>query len=283
MIRCASALLFSFIGTAQADSRPKIYWYVNHSPPSMIIDGPRRGQGFVDRALGIIQRNMTEYQHIERKASFARTLADIKNDRSGITCFPALLRKPSREAHMAFSQMSVMHPSNHVTVAKQTAIQHRLPSEIDLSELLKNPALVLGMEQARLYGDVIDEAIRSHAVNTKTVKRSSDSIVGLYKMLSNGRFDYVIGYPFEAHYSLMQIGAQEKFRSIPITGVERYTMGAVGCNKSEQGMRAIAAIDRVLTAQKPRESYRKALSSWLDPALINAEFLQFYNSRFLSE
>ena len=214
------------------------------------------------------------------EASFSQTLFQLKA--GDPICYPALVKTPERETFIAFSQMSVMHPSNYVTLSDELVKTLNLRREVDLRELLDNEQLVLGLESGRSYGTQIDRTIRIHGVNTTMTFKAGKSLVALYQMLTRSRVDYLIGYPFEAYFALDTLEQSAAFRSYPILGTPQFTMGAVGCANTPWGQAVISRINGVLDNIKATPAYREALTSWLEDFVVNERFAHYYLETFLN-
>lgn len=257
-----------------------INWHVSHKPPSMFLHGPHQNNGFIDKILSLIEAQLTHYQHQRVQASFSRTIRDLKAQDQ--VCYPALVRNKAREKYIAFSQMSVMHPSNYVTLPMALVQKMQIRKKADLRELLDDNALVLGLESGRSYGRQIDSTIRIHGVNTTMTFKAGKSLVDLYRMLTRQRVDYLIGYPFEAYFALETLEKSDIFRSFPILGTPQFTMGAVGCTNTPWGREVIAQVNQALDGLKPTPDYQQALTSWLQDFVVNERFAHYYQNTFLN-
>lgn len=263
--------------TAQSDT---INWYVNHAPPSSFTHGDFKGKGFIDQALALIQQELPEYGHHIVSSDIATATA--KWQAGELLCFPAMVKTQAREAFVHFSQMSVVHPSNYIAMSPELAKSQGQIREADLQALLSNDDIYLGVRSGFAFGPQIDDLIKKYGINSIMIFKEEQSLEAMYQLLANNRIDYLIGYPFESYFVTSRLAMKDKVINLPIKGVTKFTMGAVGCTKNAWGKKVITRIDQALTKLKSQKAYQQALTSWLDNYIDQEEFDRFYQTEFLS-
>lgn len=281
-IFCVVLACFCFISKAdtiaKADTIP---WYVSHAPPSVFTDGELKGQGFIDRALALIQQELPQYQHKIISSDIATATSHWQQGKQ--LCFPALVKTQKRESFVYYTQMSVMHPSNYIAMSPQLAEQKGQATQADLQALLEDGDIYLGVRAGFAFGPVIDELIAKHGLNSTMIFQEEQSLRDLYQLLATNRIDYLIGYPFESAYVLSQLNMQKMVVNLPIKGVPAFSMGAVGCTKNAWGKKVTTDIDFALGRLKRQSRYREALASWLEDVVDQHAFDRFYQEHFLNQ
>jgi uncharacterized protein (TIGR02285 family) len=278
ILQCFCVVLTCFSCMSKADT---IHWHVSHAPPSSFTHGQYKSQGFIDRALLLIQNELPEYKHVLVSSDIAQATALLQHGEQ--LCFPAMVKNEQRKSFVHFSQMSVMHPSNYVAMSPELAQKQKQSSEADLKALLSNDDIYLGVRDGFAFGQVIDALIQQYGLDSTMIFKEEQSLLDLYQLLATNRIDYLIGYPFESAFVLSQLNLEGRVINLPIKGVPKFTMGAVGCTKNAWGSDTIEAIDRALNKLKPTEDYRLALSSWLDKSVSQDDFNTFYHNDFLRQ
>ncbi|XOV80423.1 MAG: TIGR02285 family protein [Aestuariibacter sp.] len=271
-------VLASFCFTTKADT---ILWHVSHAPPSSFTQGEFKGQGFIDQALQLIQKEIPQYQHKVVPSDIANATLRLK--KGELLCFPAMVKTQQRKAFVYFSQMSVMHPSNYVAMSPELAQKKGQSKEADLKALLSNEDIYLGVRDGFAFGQVIDALIQQYGLNSTMIFKEEQSLFDLYQLLANNRIDYLIGYPFESAFVLAQLDLAGRVVNLPIKDVPQFSMGAVGCTKNAWGKEVINAVDNALSKLKPSDAYHNALCSWLDGSVDMSDFDTFYQQQFLPQ
>ena len=250
----------------------RVDWYRAYFPPVTIPSGPDAGQGFFDRVNAFLIQRLPEYEHNYRTANFKRIIAEIKKGRSA--CCPSLYKNKEREQYVAFSVPAVVVLPNAIITRKNT-VDKMMPyitaeNKLKLSELLQNQNLTLGISNGRVYSGGIDEILkRFEGARNIFVRSGEDVFKGLLTMLFLGRVDYILGYPTEAVYFAKKQSRTIELISYPIAENQiAFTVGHIGCPKTEWGMQLIASIDEILLEHRHTEAFLGFYEYWLDEESI---------------
>lgn len=247
---------------------PQIEWMVADFPPVTIPSGPDKGTGFFDRVTSLLSVHLPQYKHLNRVANYQRIINEIKHGEN--VCCPALYKTEEREKFIAFSMPAMIVLPNSVII--RTTDKHKFTpylnqeGEVNLGKLLENEQLLLGVSNGRKYSGGIDAVLSRHLGDKHVLVRSGQDVFqGLFSMLQNGRVDFILGYPAEAGYAASRISVVEDIQAIPIAENKiAYTLGYVGCSKTEKGEEIIRAVNAVLREKRESAEYIGYYDSWLD-------------------
>ncbi|MBE0365275.1 hypothetical protein PULV_a2042 [Pseudoalteromonas ulvae UL12] len=277
--QCVYLCLFLF--ACSANGQERIIWQLNHAPPSTIVHGQYKQQGFIDLILEQIIRKMPEYQHSIEVSSLAGSTFEIRSQKT--VCLPALFSSPEREKFMLFSQASIVHPSNRLVFLNKNS-KGIAGQQLDLAHLLARKDLYLGLDKSRSYGAVADAALADVEPISHVYRRASESPNGLIEMVALGRLDYTIAYPFQVQYYLQsnQLVGKSPLTMAQIYGQAAYSMGQVACPKNEWGKQVITRVNQVLNQLKPTQEYKAAMTRWWKESAQDPNFVTFYQQQFLN-
>ena len=277
--QCVYLCLFLFVCSAKGQEQ--IIWQLNHAPPSTIVHGQYKQQGFIDLILEQIISKMPEYQHSIEVSSLAGSTFEIRSEKK--VCLPALFPSKEREKFMLFSQASIVHPSNRLVFLKKNSKQI-VGQRLDLTRLLARKDLYLGLDKSRSYGVVADAALANVEPISHVYRRASESPNGLIEMVALGRLDYTIAYPFQVHYYLQSnyLVEENPLQMAQIEGQAAYSMGQVACPKNEWGKQVITRVNQVLSQLKPTQEYKAAMTRWWQESAQDPNFVTFYQQQFLN-
>lgn len=245
-----------------------ITWYRAFFPPVTIPEGPDAGTGFFDRVTQVLTGQMPGYEHDHETANFKRIITELKKEKN--ICCPSLYKTAAREKYIAFSIPAMVVLPNVVITRKAHHLKF-LPylekdKKINLSRLLQDNKLTLGISNGRKYSGGIDEILAHSTGSANIVVRSGDDVFkGLLRMLLAGRVDYILGYPIEAKYFLRDTAQLDEIQIYVIAENKiSFTIGHVGCPKTEWGKKVIQLIDTVLKDHRQTEEFLGFYEHWLD-------------------
>lgn len=234
-----------------------INWYVYDRPPSHFLSGTKAGQGYLDRLLALTIKDLKEYRHTKVKATIARGLREMKQGNNA--CHLSIFKTPQRELFTKFSIAHIMSPNLRVIISKKLVSELNLPETVSVEMLFSKHNLKAIKLPERSYTEHIDKIFLRHPeflYNRPTISES-----GLYKMLKNGRVDFLIAVPTSANYSLGDSASE--FDSLAIEGIDKYGIAYIGCSNTAWGKEVIRKINKVLIEIKSSDAYFNAMSSWL--------------------
>lgn len=266
-----SLILVHSAGTSYAaDSQhapDEIVWYRADFPPVTIPFGTDAERGFFDQVMNFVIKGLADYKHNFHTANFKRIMSEIKNGEN--VCCPSLYKTEAREEFVSFSLPAMVVLPNGIIINEKNLLKIapyvNENGQISLSELLLDTDLILGISNGRIYSNGIDEIIEQHSGKNIYTRSGDDVFQGLMSMLYLGRVDYIIGYPTEAGYFSKKQKQYKDYMFFPIAENKiPFTLGYVGCPKTEWGQEVIQRIDAVLKEHRHTDEFLGFYESWLD-------------------
>jgi len=257
--------------SVHAEGKPRIVWTVRDMPPFSILEGPRKGQGVVDKMLALLRTDMPQYEHILSVANRARANQMVNN--GVLTCDPGMLWSEERAKQLYFSIPTLGILTNGVVVRKADEAELApfiKGGEFDLASFIQDSRYTLGTLVERSYGQQIDAALKQAKPNVLVVHHGIEATLSLLRMQQHQRLTAVLGYWPELHYQGEAAGISLNDLSFySVQGVPTYQMGYVACTRSPEGLQAIKDIN--LTVRRLREGeVIKLYADWLDGATRDA-------------
>lgn len=272
-------LLISIVGLSPVVSYPQqtiqnseIIWYRADFPPVTITKGVDAGFGFFDKVTEVLIKHLPEYEHLHHVANFKRIVVDLKNKKN--VCCPSLYKTKEREAIISFSIPAVVVLPNVIITRKDLSAKFQpyldKNAKLELYRLLENTNLRLGISNGRKYSGGIDEIIEPFkGADNVSIRSGEDVFKGLLNMLLLKRIDYTIAYPIEASYFLK---GKTDFDEIQIYFIAEnkidFTLGHVGCPKTEWGEKIINSVNHILKAHRQTPEYLGFYEYWLNDETI---------------
>lgn len=266
----ATLALFASNAWAQAAGAPgreTLKWYSNQFPPYNIKSGFGEGSGAFDRVMGLLIKRMPEFEHDQVDAALPRTIESLKTRTD--SCAISLLKTAERETMMDFSRPHTYLLPNGIVI-----LRHRLPSmapflnaqgELKLDEFLASGKFRLGLASERSYGSAVDALLRKHAASIVPVAAKDVFASRLLKLTHQREFDAIVGYAVELTYTVREAKLDPRnYAVLPIAESSGLLPVSASCSKSDQGRRALAAIDRVLAEKASQREIDGYYRSWLD-------------------
>ncbi|XOV78312.1 MAG: TIGR02285 family protein [Aestuariibacter sp.] len=275
--------IYLFLLPAAADTAENdIFWQIYHRPPGIFIDGEFAGKGFVQKALHEVTSRLPQYQHIMVRTSLARALMDIQNQKQ--VCHPALFKTPERQTFIEFSVASLVHPTNRLVMRRSLAriLFHDNVGTINLLSLLNNEKLTFALIHERKFGANIDQFMAQVNLGDRLVSIPSENLDNMLNMVSRGRTDITIAYPFEIeHFNQALQKPYETLDTFVIEDVPAYSMGYIACPDNDWGKTVINDINNVLRRIRHKPDYRNAITTWWREEAKAPNFAQYYEQVFL--
>ncbi len=271
MVTLLISVILLFPGTSyprQRSSNQTITWYRADFPPVTIVEGPNAGLGFFDRVTDLLSDQLPDYDHRHQVANFKRIIIELKNKKN--VCCPSLYKTRERDTFISFSiPAMVVLPNVLIT---QKSLKDKLGPYLDrnkrvgLTGLLENKNIRLGISNGRKYSGGIDEVLSQfQGAENISIRSGEDVFKGLLDMLFLGRIDCIIGYPIEASYFLK---GKPEFNKLQIYFIAEnkidFTIGHVGCPKTEWGEKIIERVNQVLIEHRQTPEYLDFYEHWLN-------------------
>lgn len=248
MMRCA-ALFFWLLALSIAAAHPGyagevLNWTRLDMPPVNIVRDPLKDQGYADKFLVDFLPAMKGFEHHVCVSSGARALELIRETSN--SCNMTLLYQKKRDAYVHYSAPIMGLIPNRVLVlaGNEGMVRPYLTDEgVDLARLLRDSELMVGLINARAYGEFIDSQLEA-AKPFKHVSYLPKSVLGARQLFA-GRVDVLVAYVHEALYYKKAKSILEDVVSFPIKG-ERLVDMHMGCSDTPTGHRAVDEINRLL-------------------------------------
>lgn len=267
----ALALLAGLLSPTLAHARDTLIWLLRDLPPTMIFEGPKKGQGIIDQMLPLLIEGMPQYDHVLMRVNRARGMQMLQEP--SLTCDPALVWTKERAQWISFSLPALRAVSNGLVVrqADRGVVDPFVSAgEIDLAALLASGLTKVGVVAERSYGPRIDALLKQAPPAILTAHHGDDALSSLLQMQRLGRLQVVLGYWPEIRYQANreQI-TDDQLAFLPIRGTDQYLPGYIGCSNTAQGKQAISAINDLLRTL-PRDQLDPLYADWLDPQMRSA-------------
>ncbi|WP_421526666.1 TIGR02285 family protein [Pseudomonas brenneri] len=257
-------------------------WVVRDLPPMTIFEGPKQGQGSVDKLLPLLIERLPQYHHQIQHVNRARSMQMLHAP--SLTCDPSLLWTPARAKTIVFSTPAFAVLSNGIAI-RRSQLDAMAPyvagGTFDLAKFLDGQQTRLGVIAERSYGSGIDEQLSRAAPLKVTPHYGNEALGSLLQMQRLGRLEAVLGYWTEIRYQAAQQGLDpQDLLFYPISGTPRYQRIHIACSNSPLGRQAMSHINRELQ-NIPQEPLLQSYANGLDP-LMREQYLRD-NPRFFNE
>jgi uncharacterized protein (TIGR02285 family) len=253
-----------------AQPKATLIWLLRDLPPTMIFEGPKKGQGIVDQILPLLIAGMPQYEHTLMRVNRARAMQMLREE--SFTCDPSLVWTKEREQWIAFSIPAFRAVSNGLVVRREDRAQldpFLIDGEVDLAALLASGQKKIGVVAERSYGQVLDTLLKLAPPDALAPHYGNDALASLLQMQRLGRLQMVLGYWPEIRYQANREHiADDQLEFYPVKGTGKYLSGHIGCSGTVQGRKAIQEINELLRTL-PHERLDKLYAEWLDPERRN--------------
>lgn len=252
--------------SVSAQPKETLIWLLRDLPPTMILEGPKKGQGIIDELLPLLIAGMPQYEHTLMRVNRARGMQMLHEE--SFTCDPSLVWTKEREQWITFSIPAFRAVSNGLVVRKedrQVLVPFLVDGEVDLEAMLASGQKKVGVVAERSYGQFLDTLLKQAPPNALTPHYGNDALGSLLQMQRLGRLQVVLGYWPEIRYQANQEHiADDQLEFYPVRGTSKYLSGHIGCSHSPQGRQAITEINQLLRTL-PRQRLDQLYADWLDP------------------
>lgn len=270
-------LFVPFVVLATKDN--VISWQTFDRPPSSILRGPLKGQGWGDITIKTLANNMPEYRHAHVESTLARVLNDMQQGKQ--VCHPNLFVTPERKAFIYFSIPSSISPSIRFISNRDFINRHGLHSPVDLADILANPNFTATLSDKHSYGRDIDELLEAHTASEHIVRMPINSGITLFKLLAHQRVNYSLGYVQELNFYRQQGVPLDNLQTLRIKHARPYVMGSVGCAKTPWGKQVIDRINQVLLKKRYTPGFIDGIGRWWPEEVESQEYKDFIENEFL--
>lgn len=250
---CAlSALLsLSLLLPMQLRAAELVSWCQFDLPPMYIASGPNAGQGSVDTHVRFLMGKLDGYAHAWQFSNIARAQADIKAGQK-LLC-AGMQHNEERSTYMLFSEpfLATFPPRLLLPRSKLALLKPwtNPAGQIQLSDVIENSGLILGVSSGRSYGKRIDEQLAAFSQHPNIVVRQTGNAAGegLIRMMMLGRLDMVIAFGSEERlYREVYQSLDDALVAAPIEGMPAYIPVYIVAPKNDWGNKLIKQINSLL-------------------------------------
>jgi len=279
-------LLFLFLSVLF--SKDTITWIIWDLPPNYIINGEKKGKGYQDIRLKILQDKMPSYNHETILMNVNRAIATYKNrdDSQTIYCTNDLISHPTLDIDDYLSMATFHFEATYLVASKEKAhLFGKTGESVVLKDLIQNPDLRLVVSKNRPYlgaGKVLDAYLKNHPQQKHITFLSTLNIgKSMYSFVFANRADYTFEYPFRATYYGEETGFSDKMVIFPIKENEGVFYGFVSCIKTKKGRQVIDKVNDVLREVKPTNEWLLPFVEWLPTKALKDSYIKYYKEVFL--
>lgn len=257
----------------EPDTRESITWLRPYFPPVTIPSGPDADSGYCDKIINFLIDHLPDYNHHFGTAHYQRILLQIRQEQE-VNC-SALYKDDERSQYVVFSIPALVVLPNGI-VTRKVDRQLFAPylneaGELELTKLIQDKNLNLGIAYGRKYSGGIDEIIAAAYPRDNIQERPGEEIFkGLLDMLMHQRIDYTIGYPAEASYLASQEGYSDDISFFHIAETQgQITLGHLGCPNNHMGRKIIERVNKILREHRETPIFLGFYEAWLDDETVN--------------
>jgi uncharacterized protein (TIGR02285 family) len=189
----ATLILLSCLGSpVSAQPKETLIWLLRDLPPTMILEGPKKGQGIIDQMLPLLIAGMPQYQHTLMRVNRARGMQMLHE--ASFTCDPSLVWTKEREQWITFSIPAFRAVSNGLVVRQEDRAvlePFLVDGEVDLAAMLASSRKKVGVVAERSYGQFLDTLLKQALPDALTRHYGNDALGSLLQMQRLGRLQVV--------------------------------------------------------------------------------------------
>lgn len=240
--------------SCEVRAREAITWLKWDFHPDYIKDGPYKGQGYADRYLTFLQRQLPEYDHRSTFVNMNRLIVHLKED----THCTAMLWFGYLPGEIIYSRaFSFTPPYGIYTTREKAASIGAVNQSVSLRTLLDTPSLRLGL--LGLYGDVANRTNPRYPIlhtiiapylgsgHVIEIKNTRNQIS--LDILTKGRVDYIITNPMTVPAQVKTYGLGGDFVFFNIEEAPHYKKVATACSANDTGNVVIGKINQLVTRE----------------------------------
>lgn len=248
-----------------------IHWLLTPWAPVVIREGQFKNQGVFELTVERLIEKLPQYQHKKQYVNGKRLFAQLEQNRNN--CGLGAIKTSEREEIAYYSIAHSVLPSHSFLTTQDKSERFKAMVDqdglISLEELLvDHQDLRLGIVGGRSYGKTLDEILNKYKNQRNIHKRTGrDMGPGILAMLSLGRVDYAIEYPFATILDIKEKQLELNPYTLPIKELkEDYIYVHIVCSKTIFGEQMIKDINRVI--RQEIGYFLKLWYRWYDPNTI---------------
>lgn len=229
---------------------PEVQWLVYELPPLYITQGPRQGQGVLDRLLReVLIPRLPGLKHQIVALPPKRLEASLQQLPNA--CVLGMLKNADRETYLHFSRPFPINAAPALMVRRADAERWRglldAQGRLSLKAWLQRPETRFGLAEGRAYGATLDALLDAQPDGRVSKVTSKNPTLNLMQMLQRGRIDGLLVLPFEPR----QLAAEAtldlaEVQVLPLQEQGPTREGHVACARSPLGAQVVKQAEDVL-------------------------------------
>ena len=256
---------FCFAPTQFVIAKENITWSLFDSPPSIILDGPYKGQGNVDLLIKLYQSQLLNFSHQNLVMNFKRFFKYVDTKEKTV-CAIGAGKNPKRMKILYYSHPTTIELGKSLVIRKEAASKFITQSqnEASIEHILAKTQLTGTLVAGRSYAPAVDKIIEKYVTNNR-IKIKSIKEKQLIKLLLRSRIDFFLHTPSVVNYLAKAQGQENNILTLAIKEAPSYTLGYTVCNKTETGKKVIQDINALLQQKRSSPEYLSILEKWQNP------------------
>lgn len=271
-------------------AKDKITWVKWDFPPSFILEGELKGQGWADKQLKILQEHLPQYSHTEVIMNAQRFLKIFKTEQNSknIFCANNFISHPDLNMDDYLSIATFPYRGHLLVTRKEKAYLFGKKEEsLLLKDIIQNRKLNLVIAKNRPYlgaGKVISEYLKENPddehINALSTHNISES---MFQMVLKNRADYTLEYDFRVKYYSKKFNAENKIVIFPIKENAEIMYGYATCIKSPQGKQVIEEVNTIIRSLRSTTQWINLFKEWIPTQKLQNEYTSYYENTFLPQ
>lgn len=200
---------------------------------------------------------MQEYEHTTFIGTVPRIESELQSDK--LVCYPGS-SEAERRKQFSYLTSQYVQPSPVLVVKKELAdkLLKNNKHGITLASLLTDEKLVGLVAQSRSFGTKIDIILKTHPehMTTGVFNALGPNVI---QMISAGRADYTIEYPFIINDLKESHTIDESIVSLPMIDAGPTITQYLACSKTKDGLDVIKIADKIIRKNVSRPEYWKGI------------------------
>ncbi|MBV8634404.1 MAG: hypothetical protein JO002_07940 [Burkholderiaceae bacterium] len=235
----------------------EISWITPDLPPLFIQSGDSAGQGYGDREIAILTRNLTEFRHVYAHGDVARVWKEI--EMRPVVCTPGAVKAPEREAVAYFSERPAYIPNYRLVALERTlpSITRDALGRVDLARLR---GFTVGRIKSRFYPGSVGDFLESPGEGNRVENTTETPL--LINLLTHERISFFFASPVEIAFYKPHLQDGQRLVTVPVVGIPSHVEIFAACSRNDLGKRAIDHINQVMTNETNWREFVSVIDKW---------------------
>ncbi|MBO9668254.1 MAG: TIGR02285 family protein [Bdellovibrio sp.] len=265
---------------SQAHAAPeRVVWNKPNWPPYYITEGPRTGQGHLDKLFKLVQNQAPHLQFTPIKENSIKDFRGGPNERF---CNSSFLRTKERDKTAYFTAF-YLQPPVQIIVRKETWKKPLYEAKVLPFKRLIDVSLRGVFAKARSYGDYVNSVLKEQKKNPHVsyISNTGESL-SLLTIVDLGRADYTLEYPEVLRYMEQEKLIKNDLVTIEIEEQRTPYVVYISCPRNDWGKNIISILDQAVQKAASMKEFKTLMEEWY-PADVRTryrkDFDEFYKKR----